>query len=195
LEYRQLVTNAMLVSLQAERDLFRSWLEFQWIDAELTAGILMDMLGGVLEDGELAIDGAADLREKETPEEVVEEFEELEDHLVDTAADLYIDYYAYRVFAHEQLGVSLETLLGHSSQHAHVVGVVEEALDRCEKEGLIARANGWVEDMAATVEAEAESDPELAADLDELDVDLDLTLDDLAESRCEALTAEWEESV
>lgn len=152
----------------------------------------MDMLGGVFEDGEFAIDGAADLREKETPEEVVEEFE---DHLVDTAADLYIDYYAYRVFAHEQLGVSLETLLGHASQHTHVVGVVEEALDRCEEEGLIARANGWVEDMAATVEAEAESDPELAADLDELDVDLDLTLDDLAESRCEALTAEWAESV
>ena len=179
LDYRRLVTNSMLVSLQAERDLLRSWLEFQWQDTMLTKHLLADMLARTFVNGELAIDEPADLRERETPEDVAEGLDRLEETLIDTAADLYIDYHAYQAFAREHLGISLETLLAHDSQHTHIVEFVKETLDRCEEEGMLARANEWLADIAADVEAEAKADPDL--DTDSSDITLDFTLDDLAD--------------
>ena len=193
LDYHHLVTNSMLVSLQAERDLIRGWLEFQWIDTALTNQILTDMLDRTFVDGELAIDDPNDLRKQGTPEEVSEDLNRLEERLIDIAMDLYVDYHTYQTFAHEQLGVSLETLLSHASQRTHIVEFVEETLDSCEEEGLLARANEWIAEITADVEAEAKANPDL--DIADHDIALDLTLDDLAESKYNELIDEWQRTM
>ena len=193
LDYRRLVTNSMLVSLQAERDLIRGWLEYQWIDTALTNQILTDMLDRTFVDGELAIDDPSDLHEQETPEDVSEDLGVLEERLVDIAMDLYIDYHTYQAFAHEQLGVSLETLLSHASQRRHIIEFVEETLDNCEEEGLLARANEWIAEVISDVEAEAKANPELG--IEDHDIAIDITLDDLAESQYNGLIDEWQGAI